>query len=87
MTTEVSFTIPELLDRNAQEYGDQIANREKEYGIWQSWTWKEVQNQVEEIALGYLALGIKEGEHIAVLGRNRPKLYWSIVKYSVRILS
>ncbi len=79
MTTEVSFTIPELLDRNAQEYGDQIANREKEYGIWQSWTWKEVQNQVEEIALGYLALGIKEGEHIAVLGRNRPKLYWSMI--------
>ncbi|MYG10241.1 MAG: long-chain fatty acid--CoA ligase [Rhodobacteraceae bacterium] len=79
MTTAVSYTIPELLDRNAEKYGDQIANREKEFGIWQSWTWKEVQNQVEEIALGYLALGIKEGDHIAVLGRNRPKLYWSMV--------
>lgn len=79
MTIPASYTIPELLDRNAEKYGDQIANREKEFGIWQSWTWKEVQNQVKEIALGYLALGIKEGDHIAVLGRNRPKLYWSMV--------
>lgn len=73
------LTIPDLLDRNVQKYGDKIANREKEFGIWQSWTWKEVSEEVEEIALGYLSLGIKEGEHLAVLGRNRPKLYWSMV--------
>ena len=73
------LTIPDLLDRNVQKYGDKIANREKEFGIWQSWTWQEVSEEVEEIALGYLSLGIKEGDHIAVLGRNRPKLYWSMV--------
>ncbi len=79
MTENELLTIPDLLDRNVLKYGDKIANREKEFGIWQSWTWAEVAEEVEEIALGYLSLGIKEGDHLAVLGRNRPKLYWSMV--------
>ncbi len=79
MVDQIHLTIPDLLDRNAKNFGYQIANREKEFGIWQGWTWNEVKAQVEEIALGYLSLGIKEGDHIAVLGRNRPKLYWSMV--------
>ncbi len=80
MTSEqLNLTIPDLLDRNVQKYGQKIANREKEFGVWQSWTWQDVKEGVEEIALGYLSLGIQEGDHIAVLGRNRPRLYWSMV--------
>ena len=79
MSESLLLTIPDLLDRNVQKYGTRIANREKEFGIWQSWSWQEVAREVEEIALGYLALGIRQGDHVAVLGRNRPKLYWSMV--------
>ena len=72
-------TIPQLLARNVARYGDKPAYREKEFGIWQSWTWAETQGEVEALALGLLKLGVKEGDHIAIIGRNRPYLYWSMV--------
>ncbi|MCY4543469.1 MAG: AMP-binding protein [Rhodobacteraceae bacterium] len=72
-------TIPQLLARNARNFGDQVAYREKEFGIWQSWTWKEVAEEVEALALGLIELGIEEGDHVAIAGRNRPHLYWSFV--------
>ncbi len=79
MDQDVNHTIPSLLARNARRLAGQAASREKEFGIWQSWTWEDVQHQVEEIALGFLSLGVQRGDHIAILGRNRPKLYWSAV--------
>jgi len=72
-------SIPGLLERNARVHGDSPASREKEYGIWQSWTWSEVAQEVEALALGLLTLGVARGDHIAVIGRNRPHLYWSMV--------
>ncbi|MFV0358209.1 AMP-binding protein [Tropicimonas sp.] len=72
-------SVPALLRRNAQVFGSRPAYREKEYGIWQSWTWSEAAQEIEWLALGFLALGIARGDRVAVIGRNRPALYWSMV--------
>ncbi|SDZ05560.1 long-chain acyl-CoA synthetase [Jannaschia faecimaris] len=72
-------TIPAFLNRNATEFGDAAAYREKEFGIWQQWTWAEARTEVEEMARGLIALGLEIGEHVAVIGRNRPQLYMSMV--------
>lgn len=72
-------TVPKLLARNAKEIGDKPASREKEFGIWQSWTWSEVHEETTALALGLLAIDLKEGDHVAIIGRNRPALYWSMV--------
>ena len=72
-------SIPALLARNAREFGDKAAYREKEFGIWQSWTWVEVVEQVEALALGLLSLGAQKGDHVAIAGRNRPYLYWAML--------
>ncbi|MBM7070104.1 AMP-binding protein [Actibacterium sp. 188UL27-1] len=72
-------SIPALLRRNAQSFGDQPAYREKEFGIWQAWTWAEALDEVEGIALGLLSLDLQPGEHVAIIGRNRPELYMSMV--------
>lgn len=72
-------TIPKLLARNAVKFGDLPASREKEFGIWQSWTWSEVAQEVNALALGLLALDLKPGVHVAIIGRNRPALYWAMV--------
>ena len=72
-------SIPALLARNVAQFGSKAAYREKEFGIWQSWTWAETAAEIEAIALGLLALGIDRGDHVAVIGRNRPALYWSMV--------
>ena len=72
-------SIPALLHRNATEFGDAPAYREKEFGIWQTWSWSETQKEIEALALGLINLGVKEGDFIAIIGRNRPYLYWSMV--------
>ncbi len=71
--------IPALLRRNAQIHANAPAYREKEYGIWQSWTWAETEKEIEALALGLLNMGVNPGDHVAIIGRNRPSLYWSMV--------
>ncbi|XHE56834.1 AMP-binding protein [Phaeobacter sp. BS34] len=68
-----------LLERNAAQIGDRQAYREKEFGIWQCWTWSETQKEIEALALGLINLGVNEGDFIAIIGRNRPSLYWAMV--------
>ncbi len=72
-------TLPKLLRRNAQEFGNLPANREKAYGIWQSWTWAEVESEIRALALGLAANGLEPGDRLAVIGDNRPKLYWGMI--------
>ena len=72
-------SVPALLHRNAQQFGTAPAYREKEYGIWQSWTWAETEQEVEALALGLLNFGVAEGDFIAIIGRNRPYLYWAMI--------
>ncbi|WP_299360765.1 AMP-binding protein [uncultured Paracoccus sp.] len=72
-------SIPALLARNAVTYGIRPAYREKEFGIWQAWTWKEAQDEIRALALGFLALGLNRGDYVAIVGRNRPAHYWSMV--------
>ena len=72
-------TFPKLLLKNAKMLADKPAIREKEYGIWQSWTWAEVLEEVKCFAVGLKKLGVKRDQKIAVVGDNRPRLYWSMV--------
>ena len=72
-------SIPKLLARNVAKFGSKTAYREKEFGIWQSWSWAETAEEIKALALGLLELGINEGDHIAIIGRNRPAMYWSMV--------
>ncbi|MBN8293617.1 AMP-binding protein [Rhodobacter sp. NTK016B] len=72
-------SVPALLERNAIENANLTAYREKEFGIWQAWTWKQVQAEVDAMAMGFLALGMGPGDYVAIIGRNRPALYWSMV--------
>ncbi len=72
-------SIPALLQRNATQFADKDAYREKEFGIWQTWTWAETAEQIEALALGMINLGVAEGDFVAIIGRNRPYFYWSMV--------
>jgi long-chain acyl-CoA synthetase len=72
-------SLPALLQRNARDYANSPAYREKEFGIWQCWTWAEAEQEIEALALGLINLGVNEGDFIAIAGRNRPYLYWSMV--------
>src|SRR6266850_1895242 len=71
-------TFPKLLLEHARVRPDRPANREKDYGIWQSWSWAEVAAEVEALACGLSAIGFRRGDKLAIIGDNRPRLYWAI---------
>ena len=72
-------TFPRLLIRNAAAFGDRPALRHKYLGIWQTWTWAEMLDEVRAYAVGLHRQGVKRGDAIAIVGANRPKLYWSVM--------
>lgn len=71
-------TFPKLLASNARTRGDKPANREKDYGIWQTWTWSEVADEVRALACGLVDIGFQRGDRLAIIGDNRPHLYWAM---------
>lgn len=70
--TSALDTFPKLLAHNAQIHPHDIALREKDFGIWQAFTWAEYQDWVEKRALGLYQLGVRQGDVVALIGDNRP---------------
>ncbi|MBN7775284.1 AMP-binding protein [Nitratireductor aquimarinus] len=70
-------TFAKYLLLNAERFRDRPSMRFKDYGIWQSWTWAEQLEEVRAFALGLQKIGLKRGDKIAVIGSNRPRLYWT----------
>ena len=74
-----SDTFPRLARRNAERLSHKVAIREKDLGIWQAHTWKEYFGQARLIALGLASLGASRGDKVAIIGDNRPQLYWTVL--------
>ena len=72
-------TLLAQLARNAAEHGASIAMRERDLGIWQEYTWQDYLDQVLAFAAGLEALGFQAGEALAVIGDNRPRLYFGML--------
>ena len=72
-------TFPKLLMHNAATRGERPAFREKEYGIWQAWTWSQVLDEARALACGLKTMGFERGDKVAIIGDNRPRLYWTMV--------
>src|SRR3546814_8057112 len=72
-------TFPALVLHHARVRGARPAMREKDLGIWQTLTWADVAGQVRELAHGLAALGVRSGQHVAIVGENRPRLYLSMM--------
>ena len=71
-------TFPKLLIQNAETRGSRVAMRHKDLGIWQSWTWAEMFDDIRAFSVGLEELGLKRGDKFAVIGANRPRLYWAM---------
>jgi long-chain acyl-CoA synthetase len=75
----VQTTFPRLLLEHAKARPDAPALREKEYGIWQTLSWRDLATLVQRIAGGLAAAGLARGQHLVVIGENRPRLYASML--------
>src|SRR2546430_2089569 len=79
MAPEALTTLPRFVLRNARDLTARPAIREKDRGIWQTWTWAQYCAEVRDFALGLAASGMRRGEKLSVIGDNRPRLYWAQV--------
>jgi long-chain acyl-CoA synthetase len=74
-----AMTFPQILIHNAKKFPPtKAAIREKDYGIWQSYSWQDYLEQVRDFALGLSVLGFWRGDRMAIIGDNRPQLYWGL---------
>jgi long-chain acyl-CoA synthetase len=71
-------TFPKLVRDNAARFPTRTAIREKDFGIWQSYTWSDYDARARLIALGLASLGFRRGDKVAIVGDNRPELYWAV---------
>jgi long-chain acyl-CoA synthetase len=78
-TTEEADTFPRLLQYHAHWRDKHPALREKNLGIWQTFTWAQTAAEVRRLAAGLHALGLRRGEHLAIIGENRPRLYFAMM--------
>ncbi|WP_274010582.1 long-chain fatty acid--CoA ligase [Vibrio parahaemolyticus] len=69
-------TFPKVLQHNAKHWPEQVAMREKEFGIWREFTWQDYENRVKWMALALQDLGIGETDVVGLLGDNRPEWVW-----------
>ncbi len=81
-------TFPKLLAYNAQQWPDEVAMREKEFGIWNEFTWSDYQTTVKQMALGMYAMGIRRGDVVGIIGDNRPEwLHAEIAAHAIGAMS
>ncbi|ALK08500.1 AMP-binding protein [Blastochloris viridis] len=71
-------TFPKLLLQNAVTRGGRPAMRLKDLGIWQTWSWADAMEEVRAFSIGLRVLGLAAGDKVAIIGRNRPRLYWAM---------
>ncbi len=75
----MTTTFPQLLLQHAAQRPDAPALREKEYGIWQTWSWKAAAAEVRLMACGLLSLGFAKGQNLALISDNRPHVYMGFI--------
>ena len=75
---EILDTFPKILRDNSKIFAKKAAIREKEFGIWQTLSWKEFYYNAQLLSAGFKSNGIGRGDKVAIIGDNRPKLYLSI---------
>src|SRR5437879_2686207 len=67
-------TFPKRLLDHAARRGGSPANREKDYGIWQSWTWRDVAGQIGDLPRGLAAAGLQSGVKLTLIRDTRPRV-------------
>ncbi|MFQ5972526.1 MAG: long-chain fatty acid--CoA ligase [Alphaproteobacteria bacterium] len=81
-------TLPKLLVHNAERYGQEVAVREKEFGIWNEFSWADCAKRVRQFALGLNRFGVGQGDVVALIGDNRPDwLFGEIAAHALRAMS
>jgi len=79
--TLIDLTFPQVLDRMVDEFPDQYAFKYTTLDYTRSYS--EFRDDVDRFARALIALGVKQGDHVAIWATNVPQWYitfWSTTK-------
>ncbi|MBW2595280.1 MAG: AMP-binding protein [Deltaproteobacteria bacterium] len=76
-TPETGLTLPQILLRHAEKFGNRVAIREKAYGIWQAYNWRDYLEFTKKVGLGLSALGLRRGDNVGIIMDNHPEWLFS----------
>jgi len=79
MTAEV---IPKILKQTVEKYGDRVAMRKKEYGLWHDTSWNQLYAQVKNVGAALISMGLKRGDCVSIIGDNCPE--WVIIDLGIQ---
>ena len=77
VTLSAEDTYPKFLARNRRLWGDRVALRRKDMGIWQNYTWNDSYEKVKQLCLGLVDLGLKPGDKVSIIGDDEPEGFWA----------
>lgn len=77
VTLSEEDTYPKFLVRNHRLWGDKVALRKKDMGIWQNYTWNDSYEEVKQLCLGLVELGLKPGDKVSIIGDDEPEGFWA----------
>ncbi len=85
---QVYDTLPKILRKNAKDFPNEVAQREKDLGIWNPVTWADFDGHVGRMAVAFRVLGVEEGSVVALIGDNRPEWVWGeLAAHAARAMS
>lgn len=70
-------TLPKLIMANSKKWGNSVAMAMKNFGIWQRYTWYDYYERVKHLSLGFISLGLEEGDKVSIIGDNEPEWFWA----------
>ncbi|MBW1701603.1 MAG: long-chain fatty acid--CoA ligase [Deltaproteobacteria bacterium] len=75
-------TVPEIFKQTAEKYGDRVAMRKKEYGLWHDISWNEFYRDARYIGSALISMGLKKGECVSIIGDNCPE--WALIDLGIQ---
>ena len=79
---EVIGTVPAIFKRTAEKYGERVAMRKKEFGLWHDISWNEYYRLSSQVGAALISMGLNKGECVSIIGDNCPE--WVIADMGVQ---
>ncbi len=75
-------TVPRVFMDTVRKYGDRVALRKKEFGIWKDISWNEYYAAAKKVGMALVQMGLKKGDCVAIIGENCPE--WVFIDLGVQ---
>ena len=82
MPENTDNTTPKVFKNTVGKYGDRVAMRYKDYGLWHDVTWNEYFKLAKQIGSALITMGLQKGDCVSIIGDNCPE--WVLIDMGIQ---